>query len=85
MDREPIVTVATITGIVSAVIALLVAFGVSFNEQQTTAIMGIVGVLAPFVVAFIARQWTTPVAKAEAQAQDAYKEGLRDATPPTRA
>lgn len=63
MDREPIITVATITAIVSAIIASMVAFGVSFTEDQTTAVMGIVAVLSPFVVAFIARQFTTPVTK----------------------
>lgn len=65
MKTEPIVTVATITGLVSAIIALLVAFGVNFTEAQTTAIMGFVGVLAPLAVAFIARQWTVPLAKVE--------------------
>lgn len=61
MDREPITKTATVVSIVGAVIALLVAFGVSFTEEQTTAIMGVVVVLSPFVVAFIARQWTVPM------------------------
>lgn len=72
---EPILTVATITGAVSAVIALMVAFGVEFNEQQTAAIMGVVGVIAPFIVWGVARQWTVPAGKAEAKVEQAHEAG----------
>lgn len=77
MNKEPIFTVATITGAISAIIALLVAFGIEFNEQQTTAIMGVVGVIAPFVVWGIARQWTVPVEKAEAKVEQAHTAGAQ--------
>lgn len=70
MDKEPIVTVAAITGIVSALLALLVAFGLQLSEEQTTAIMGVVGVTAPFVVAVIARRWTVPVSTLERREQE---------------
>lgn len=57
--REPLVSTATITAAVSAAIALLVAFGVDLTETQTTAILGVVAVLAPLVV-ILARRWVTP-------------------------
>lgn len=60
--REPLVSTATITAGVSAVIALLVAFGVDLTEAQTIAILGVVAVVAPLVV-ILARQWVTPNAK----------------------
>lgn len=56
---EPVLTTAGITAAVAAVIALLVAFGVELSEVQTTAILGVVAVIAPLVV-ILARQWVTP-------------------------
>jgi hypothetical protein len=63
MTNEPLWTVAGITAAVSAVIGLLTAFGLSLTETQSTAILGVVGVLAPVVVALVARSKVTPVAK----------------------
>ena len=48
-DR-PLLTTASITGGVAAVITLLVAFGLNITSEQTAAILGVVGVVAPFVV-----------------------------------
>lgn len=56
---EPVLTTAGITAAVAAVIALIVAFGVELSEAQTTAILGVVGVIAPLVVT-IARRYVTP-------------------------
>jgi hypothetical protein len=65
MRSEPLWTVAGITAAVSAVIAALAAFGVvPLTETQTTAILGVVGVLAPVVVAWVTRSKVTPVNKA---------------------
>lgn len=50
MKREPIITTATITAAVSAVIGVLVAFGVPLSDGQTEAILILVGVIAPLVV-----------------------------------
>jgi hypothetical protein len=61
MKNEPLVTVASLTAIVSAVIGLLVAFGVNLSDEQTAAILGIVAVLAPLAVAAFARGKVTPV------------------------
>lgn len=57
MKREPIITTATITAAVSAVIGVLVAFGVPLTDGQTEAILILVGVAAPLIV-IIARKWT---------------------------
>lgn len=53
---EPVLTTASITSAVSAVIALLVAFGVDLTEAQTTAILGVVAVAAPLVT-ILARRY----------------------------
>lgn len=55
MQKEPLVTVASITAGVSALLTLLVAFGIDLTEAQSTAILGVVGVAAPLIVAWAAR------------------------------
>jgi hypothetical protein len=55
VDKEPLITVGTITAIASAVVAALVAFGLNLTEAQTTAILGIVAVAAPIAVTWIGR------------------------------
>lgn len=60
MKREPAVTVAAITAAASAIITLLIAFGVPMSEAQSQAILGVVAVLAPIVVGLIARGMVTP-------------------------
>lgn len=61
MKTEPLFTVATITAAATAVLALLVAFGVELNDEKTAAIMSCVAVVAPLIVAGIARGKVTPV------------------------
>lgn len=61
MKNEPVITVASITALVAALIALLIAFGVNLSDQQQAAIMGVVAVVGPLVAAFIARRKVTPV------------------------
>ena len=62
MDREPLITAGAITGAVTAVIALVVAFGVDVTEDQQAAILGVVAVIAPAVVALWSRRKVTPLA-----------------------
>lgn len=50
IKREPVITTATITAAVTAVIALLVAFGLPVTNEQSAAILGVVAVLAPLAV-----------------------------------
>lgn len=60
MKNEPVLTAAALASVVSAVLALLIAFGVSLSEVQTAAILGAVGTVAPFALAFLARSKVTP-------------------------
>lgn len=62
MEREPVITSATITGAVAAVLALVVAFGLSITSEQETAILGVTAVVAPLVVGVLSRPKVTPVA-----------------------
>jgi len=63
MTNEPLITVGGITAAVSALLALLVSFGVPLSDGQQTALLGLVGVLAPIAVALLARGRVTPVDK----------------------
>ena len=60
MKNEPLITIATITAGGTAVLGLLVAFGVPITEGQQVAILGVVAVVAPVVVALIGRGLVTP-------------------------
>lgn len=62
MNREPLITAAGITAAVTAAVGLLVAFGVHISDGQTTAILGVIAVLAPIVTALASRGKVTPVA-----------------------
>ena len=70
MNREPLITAATITAAVTAVITLLVAFGVPLTPEQQTAILGVVAVAGPLVVGIVARSkvaaWATVAAQTDA-------------------
>lgn len=61
MSNAPLITTAAITSLVSAVIAVLVAFGVQLTEAQVTALLGLVAVAAPWVVALVGHRLTTPL------------------------
>lgn len=60
MKNEPLITVASITAGVTALLALLVAFNVPVTPEQQVAILGVVAVAAPIVVAVIGRSLVTP-------------------------
>jgi hypothetical protein len=61
-SREPLITAATITGAVTAVLALLVEYGIDITDGQQQAILAVVAVAAPLIVALAARRKVTPVA-----------------------
>jgi hypothetical protein len=67
MNNEPLVTVGLITAFAAAVIGVLVAFAVPMTDQQQTAILALVGVVAPILVVLITRPKVTPEAKAQAR------------------
>ena len=60
MKNEPLVTRATVTSAVTAVLALLVAFGVDLSNEQRAAVLGIAAVAAPLIVAAVTRHRVTP-------------------------
>ena len=55
LKREPLWTVAGITGAAAALIAALTAFGVEVSDSQQVAVLGLVAVAAPLVVALVGR------------------------------
>ncbi|MDN4174747.1 hypothetical protein QWY28_17430 [Nocardioides sp. SOB77] len=67
MNREPALTVGTVTAAVTAVLALLVAFGLDLTSEQQAAILGVVGVLAPIVATVITRTKVSPANTVVAQ------------------
>jgi hypothetical protein len=81
MQTEPLITIGSITGAVTAIIALLVAYNVSIDETQTKAILGVVAVVAPFVVAFAGRGKVSSPATVDRETRAAYASGLADASP----
>lgn len=62
MGNNPVITAAGIAAAVGAVIALLVAFGINLSAVQIAAIMGVVTVVSPFVVAWVGHKTTTTLA-----------------------
>ena len=60
MQYQPLISISSIVAGATAVIALLVAFGVPINQDQKVAILGLVGVLAPVIVALVTRGKVTP-------------------------
>lgn len=83
MKNEPILTTASITAAVSAIIALVVAFGVDLSETQTTAILGVVAVAAPLIVTLARKHvWSENshrADKAQAIEETAAAYGYKDA------
>ena len=59
--REPAVVIGTVSGIVAAILALIIAFGGSLSDDQQAAIMGVVAALAPIVSGILTRRKVTPV------------------------
>lgn len=60
MKREPLVNRASVVAAVTAVVGLLVAFGVPISAEEKAAVIGLVAVVAPIVVAAITRHKVTP-------------------------
>jgi hypothetical protein len=52
---EPLITVGSITSAVTAVIALVVSFGLHVTNDQQSAVLGVIAVVAPFLVALVGR------------------------------
>lgn len=55
-SAQPLLSVGTITAVGSALIAALVAFGLKISDDQQSAVLAVIGVLAPIVVALWGRR-----------------------------
>lgn len=62
MKTEPATIGSGITAAATAIIALLVAFGIPLTDEQTAAILAVVAVAAPLVGGLIVRRFVTPAA-----------------------
>lgn len=62
---EPVVITNIITGFVTALIVLVVSFGVDITDDQKNAILTVVGCLALAFATYVSRSKVTPVAKLE--------------------
>jgi len=74
MKREPVITVASLTAAVSAIITLAVSFGLDLTDDQRQAILGAVSVAAPLVV-MVARRFVSPAVNAFAPLPDGDDQG----------
>jgi hypothetical protein len=61
MKNEPVLTVAAIQSALAAVIALVVAFGVTLTDTQTAAILGAWAAVGPIAFGVLTRSKVTPV------------------------
>lgn len=62
-DNEPAITAGSIVALVGAVIAVAIAFGAPITPEQKEAVLGLVAVVAPILVALLVRPHVTPQAK----------------------
>lgn len=79
--KEP----SVVTGFVAAVLALLVAYGVTVTDAQNAAIMGIAAAIIALVQAFVTRSQVIPTKEAEAIISEtetkAFNDGLYTTVP----
>lgn len=81
-QTEPARLVGSITAGVTAVIALLVAYGFDISQEQQVAILGVVAVLAPIVAALITREQVYSPATTARIANEAAVTGDATISPP---
>lgn len=85
MKTEPVISVGSITAAVTAVIALLVAYGFDISGDQQTAILGIVAVLAPMIaMAFTRGKVYSPASAQKAANEAAVTQDATIAPPPAK-
>lgn len=83
MRTEPLITVGSITAIVAAILVFLRSFGVDITEDQQEAIRNLVAVLAPIVLALIARQYVFAPATVDEIKLEEFEAGQKAMTPPS--
>lgn len=82
--REPVLSAATWVTLATAVLALLTAFAVPIDDAQQAAILGAIAVVAPVILAIVARQtaWSPQTAGATVRAEVAKALKARAAQDP---
>ena len=75
MNSEPLITTGTITTVVAAILVFLQQMGVPLSDAQQDAIRNLVAVLAPIILALIARQFVVAPASAKRIAEKAAATG----------
>ncbi|WFE28058.1 hypothetical protein O7623_02300 [Solwaraspora sp. WMMD791] len=70
-SSEPLWSVGGVTAVVTAVLAVVTAFGLPLTDAQQAAILGLVAVVAPLVVALIGRTRVYAPATVERLVRDA--------------
>lgn len=61
MSREPLYSSASIVAFFSAVLSAAVSFGLDITNDQQSKLLVVIGFVATFAVAFLARPKVTPV------------------------
>lgn len=79
MNREPLITTGSIVAIIAAVLVFLKSFGVDITADQQDSVTNLVAILAPVVLALVARQFVYSPNSVETIAAEQYNAGV----PPT--
>lgn len=79
---EPAAMVASITAAVTAVLALLVAYGFDISQEQQVAILGVAAVLAPVIAGIVTRSKVYSPATTQKLANEAAVTGDAQIQPP---
>jgi hypothetical protein len=61
MSREPLFSSASIVAFATALLSCLVSFGLDITNDQQSKLLALIGIVASFAVAFLARPQVTPV------------------------
>lgn len=79
--ENPLVSVGTVTAAVVGALSCAVAFGMKLTPEQTGAIIGIAGILAPVVVALVGRRKVFAPATVRALVVQAAASGVVNTEP----
>ena len=69
-ETKPIITSATVVALVSAIIALLIAFGVPISDEQKIAVLGVASILIPMLGFWWSSRKTTALADPKITVED---------------
>lgn len=78
VSKEPLLTSGTVVAIVAAFLVFMEQIGIPINADQQDAVRNLVAVLAPLVLAGIARQLVVSPASAHDLATDSATTGTAD-------